>query len=462
MPRPASEGAIKPSQTALPDCNIGSRRRLCCAVVFLGVVSATPFVQAAEYDYGIGFSLAHDDNITRVPNDPRSEWTRTLMGRIGFQENSVDLQARIAVQVEHRNFVNNAYPDDTAVYANGLVLWNIVPREFTWILENVARKLRVSLTTPDTPANNAQTNSLNTGPEYTLRFNSTDSFVVGAGYGRFDIAGPGDSQRYSAYGGWLHRLSTPTTFSLNIQGRHTDFDQPSLFTTSNRVDLFARYDVSSTPTIATLDLGVTSINPNPGDGVQGPLIRFSVQRQATSDSVVRLYLSDQILDTYTDLIQSVTGPTGSTVQGSVAFTNPATPDLYHSQRADVTYEVTPGGRIWYTLQGYAGRIDYEHLIQDYNERGLKFTWTWFFAGSTRFRAYADTVRRTFTNFYEVDTERNTLLDLTYLLSNNTNVTLEYGRFSRDSTNASTSFVDNRVLVLLSYTSGTIGLVQSRQ
>jgi hypothetical protein len=435
----------------------------CSAILWLTVSGILP-VQAAQYEYGIGFSVTHTSNSFRVPSDPRADWIEVPSGRLGYLENTVDVSSLIRAQVERRNYVRDTFGDDTGVRLNGALLWRIFPRQITWAVEDVASEIRIDASTPDTPANRTQTNSLSTGPDFTFRMSQSADLVVGARYGRFDIRGPGDSQRYTAYGRWLERISGPTTLSLNYEASRTHFEPPSLFDRHHRENLFARFDTRSLDMRSyrnsmTIDLGATRVTRSGEETVSRPLARLSAVHQLNSESMIRAYLSEEMSDNYSDLIQTVNAPTGGTVQGALAGSFVASTDLYRSQRGDLTYDVNSGGRFGYTLQGYARRIAYvQSQSRDYDERGVRVTWTWLSLAGTQIGAYGDYLKRTFVTLDQKDSERSSVLRATYLLSRSVNVAVEGGRFSRDSTATQTNFVDRRVMLTLSYSSGVIRTV----
>ncbi len=135
-------------------------------------------------------------------------------------------------------------------------------------------------------------------------------------------------------------------------------------------------------------------------------------------------------------------------------------DLYHSKRGDLAY-VNNDGRFGYTLQAYGRRVDFETLDQDYREKGGRFVWSWF-SGPMRLNASADYARRTFNPADQTsplsgrtDTDRNYSAAVSYKLNGNLTVALEGGRVQRQSTAPSVSFVDDRVMLLLGYSTGAL-------
>jgi len=206
-----------------------------------GGFGAAP-VLAGEFAYGAGYSLTHESNINRVPNDAIAEWTQSLIGGFAYQERTVDLNARVSAQVEQRDYLRNTYRDDKAYFVNGVAIWAISPRQFTWSVEDLASQVRLDITTPETPNNRTNANSLSTGPDFLLRLDPANTAAIGARYRRFDIAGPGDNNGYSAYARLLHQASALTNLSLNYQAIRVNFQDPSSFNNFLREEWFLGFD----------------------------------------------------------------------------------------------------------------------------------------------------------------------------------------------------------------------------
>jgi hypothetical protein len=420
---------------------------------------------AGQVDYGAGLGLGHESNITRSPTDPRAEWTQSIFAGIGYAEHTADLRAELLAQVERRNYVRNTYQDETIPSLGALAVWTIAPQRLSWVLEDVARESLLSLSTPDTPTNRVKTNSLSTGPQLTFRANPTNTPILGARYGRYDIEGTGDNQRYSGYAGWLSRVSELDTLSLNYLATRVNFDPPSLYTNFLRQDQFLLYERVSLLNRLTVEGGTTHIRRYGGEETSGRLARVAALYALTSGSAVRLLLSDQISDSATDLIRGLAYgnatammPAIPTEAAAVAplggTTNVATTDIYRSQRGELTY-VMRGGRIESTIQGYTRRVDYVTLDQDYREAGWRLTLTWISSGTLRIYADANYVKRTFPSLDEQDTDRYSTLGVTYRLTPSLFVSAEGGRIERESNVSTQSFLDSRVLLLLGYSTGPL-------
>ncbi|MGB7541244.1 MAG: hypothetical protein WBM28_04410 [Burkholderiales bacterium] len=390
------------------------------------------------------------------------------MGGYAYEEHTVDVNARFLGQVEKRDFLNNVVQDDNGLFLNGVGVWTISPQLFAWSIEDVCRESRVDITGTDAPTNLARTNTFSTGPDFTLRLSSTNRAEVGARYGQLTIAnGDGGNDRRQAYARWLYQMSAASTVSLNYETMHVNFAQPALFDKIIRDDRYARYSYLS-PALnrLTIDVGTTSVEREGAENLSGRLGRIMAVHQFTAESGIQGSLSNQYSDTYTDLLQSVTSPTVPTE--GVPLTPPAgtgvvTEDTYYSKQAELAYFNQPAEtRAGFSLRGYRRHVDYKTLNLDHDAQGGRIDWSWVAGGGTRVYAYTDYLKRTFLQFDEQDTDRNTGLGMIFRLTFNTSMTLEAGRISRSSTVALGGFTDSRVMLLFGYSTGPLLDVRSRR
>jgi len=420
------------------------------ALVWSGVAGAPAL--AGDWAYGGGYSVAHDSNLARVPANPVAEQTQVLFGGVAYQENTPELNARLLTQVQARHFSRNTFSDDTGVFLDGAAVWTMSPKRFTWTFEELYRQARLDLTLADTPANRAETSTLSSGPDLTLRLNAANSLGLGARYGRFDIKGPGDNRRASGIARLLHNLSAVSVLSLNYEAAQLDFTPPSLFTKIRRDDLFGRYESRTSPTDSlAFEIGTTRLDPEGAETQNGRRVRLALERRLTPESGLRLSYADVVSDTFTDLLAR-----------SATFLPPTvSSDVYRNQSGDFSF-ATQGARVGYSVQGFGRRIDFENVNQDYDEQGGRLGWTWQLSGDLRFQANTEYLKRTFLNFDRTDTERNHRLGATYLLTRNLSLVAE-GEYTENTSSAPlASFVNRRVALHLAYRSGHLYEPQIRE
>jgi hypothetical protein len=304
--------------------------------------------------------------------------------------------------------------------------------------------------------------------------------VLGARYGRFDIVGPGDNVRYSAYTRWVHQLSSLTSLSLNYEPMRAYFDSAARYSHILRVDRFVRFDTHPLPNSLAIDAGTTRVTREgaqnqPLPGLAGQLLRVTAARQLTSDAALQASFTNQYSDTFTDTLRGVTSATvpGETVL--LSGTDVISGDVYHNRRGELAY--VNGQRdssMPYALRGYVRRVDFQQQTNfDNDERGGRIDWAWRYAGRTQIYAYTFYLKRTFRNVdtnrppptlvpNQQDVERNTTVGATWGIGQNVTVSFEGGRLERATTGQLGGSVDWRAMLLLGYSTGPVYTARSRR
>jgi hypothetical protein len=454
----------------------------------LGWVCAAP-IHAGQSDFGVGLGLTYDSNIGRSETNPQREWIQALIGGFAYQENTIDVTARVLAQVEKRHYYRDTNVDDTGGIFDGSMVWNIRPRQLAWTVEDVFQEILVDITAPNTPSNLTKANALNTGPDFTLLLGSTNKAVIGGRYGRIDIKNSNrDTQRYTAYVRGLHMLSPQTTVSLNYEAGRVYFEPGAqTFEKLGREDLFGRFENRSALNSTAIDLGASrvaqsgsancdlkpTVTPNPPQCNAGPnpqgvrLARVALSQVLSAQSTLRASLSDQISDTYTDLIAVLGGsalPTDGRAPAPIMTNTSASfvsGDSYRSRFGSLAY-VNNSGHFVYTLQAYERHVDFLTLDQDFNERAAGFVWSWLYSGGVSFNASAAYTKRHFDGIDREDTDRIFGAGMVFRLNRNVTITMQGSRIKQQSTEALSSYTDNRVVLLLGYSSGPTYQVQSRR
>jgi hypothetical protein len=419
-------------------------------------------VLAGELGYGAGYLLIYDSNINRVPSGALAEWTQILLGSLSYQERSVDFNAQIGAQVERRNYRRNTFSDQTVYQVNGAAVWTISPQQFTWTVEDVARQVQLNITAPDTPSNRSNANAFRTGPDFTFHLDPTNNVDIGARYNRYTIDGPGDTRGYSVSTAWVHRVSQPTTLSLNYVATRL-FPQDQARFHGPHVDLeqgFLRFQTSRPLGALSFDVGTSSATQEgvaSSASAKGRLARLVFSRPLTSTSSLRVSFDSQYFVNSTELLAGVTSPTQPTDGApSTPPTIVATQDTYYSRGGDIVYQTQSARRFAFTLGGSARRVDYSNpLSPDFEERAGRIEGTWLPSATARVGARMEYVRDTFPQLFRQDHRLSTGVSVAYSPTQNVNISVAAERIAQSSSLSQFDFVDQRAILSLTYTSGPL-------
>jgi hypothetical protein len=405
---------------------------------------------------GVGTSLSYDTNVGRVETNPRPDWIQSLVGGVLYTEKLGSFSARAIAQVEWRHFYRGTFSDDRTGFLDESAIWTIVPQRLTWVLDDTFREVLFDVTAPDTPGNRTKSNSLNTGPDLTFAVDSANAIVFSGRYGRFDVKNSnGDNHRYSGIVRGLHAFSPQTSISLNYEAAKVFFEpQAQIFPEVLLENWFARFQTLNAGNGGTLDVGTSKVTRYTAEPLDGRLLRAAATRALSRQLEVRFAYADQISDTYSDQIRGIASsqaPSDAGVVGAGA-TNFGTGDLYHTKRGELGFS-NRAESLDYTLLGYARRVDFFTFDQnDYDEKGGRIGGNWI-SGARRVQFYADYTHRFFTNLDRTDIMRNYGLGVDYKLNGNITVSLFGSVAKQDSTVPGNSFVDQRVMLAVGYSTG---------
>jgi hypothetical protein len=425
----------------------GRHSRLLLTGALLCVGAIEP-LQAGEFAYGLGYRVEHSDNIARVSTNEKSDTIHSLSTGFAYQESSIDLVAHIVAQATYNTYQKNSFGDETLFDLDSSAVWTISPRRFLWTLVDRSTQGLVDSTSADTPANRTNFNVLSTGPDFYLRISPVQTLSFGArasdvytGQANFD------NKRFRGTAGWLYQSSPITTLSLNYQAEKVKYDDPLLYDDYTNEEIFLRADFRPSRSQYLIDLGVTNINYNRGNDVSGSLTRLSWVRQSTPESTfgvsIRKEFSDAgraALDTAMPVSQGV----ASTVNG----------DVYTTKGGNVFY-THRGSQLGVQFQAEKRKLDYETTPQDRDETYGFLELKYFFVRATTVALFTEYTRTKYLNIVLRNTDQTIGIRIDHYMTRSVNLGLEGRRIDRTSTDPSASYIDNRVLFTIQYSSGPL-------
>ena len=431
------------------------------ALAVLLCIAIAPPLHASESAYGLGYLLTHSDNVARAPTNERSDNIHSLLAGFAYQENTVDLVARVLGQVELNSYQDNTFGDQTLYYLTSSAVWTLSPQRFFWTVEDTARQALIDNTAVDTPTNRVGINVFSTGPDLLIRFSPVQTLALGARLGDvYTGRANEDSQRINGTAGWLYQASSFSTYSLNYQALRVKYEDTLLNDDFTRNDMFARAQYRPSRSQYTIDLGKSDIRRDRGNDVEGTLARFIWDRQLTSESRFGISASREFSDTGTDLLaasQVLDAPTTTTEQSaqSIASTSDIlTSDVYLAKRGEIFYD-RRSSLVRLHLVANHRNLDFETTLQDRKEDYALVEFDYFYSGSTTASLFSEYTKTDYSSFVRQDTDRNSGVRLSFRLTRTISLGVEGRRIERASTDPTLEFVDNRVLISVLYSSGKL-------
>jgi hypothetical protein len=146
----------------------------------------------------------------------------------------------------------------------------------------------------------------------------------------------------------------------------------------------------------------------------------------------------------------------STTPGTAAVANP-----YYNKRGELA--LTSSGLFFqFSARGYVRSIEYQQSDQSNHEHYGQIQFAWIYSEAARINVYTDYLKRTFVDLVEEDTLRTSSVAFTSKLNRNIYIRLEGARYEESSNVPLNNFVDRRVMVILSYSTGSIYVPQPRR
>ncbi len=418
-------------------------------------------LQAGEISYDLGYAGTHSDNIAHVPTNERSDWIHSLLAGFAYQENTVDLVARVLAQIEYDTYQKNSYGNQSLYYVDSSAVWTISPQRFFWTVDDTARQALVDSTGQNTPANRTGLNVLSTGPDALLRFSPVQALALGARVGdvytgRVDA----DSKRIDGSAGWLYQTSSVTTYSLNYQVLDVKYNNSTLNNDFKRQDFFARGQYRPSRSQYVLDLGTSDIKRDQGSDSRNTLARLSWTRQLSPESTFGMSASRELSDTGSDLLAEIqpltthTAATGQTAPATFLTSDIVTSDVYLAKRGEIfyTYRGSQFGVQFLTSQR---NLDFATTPQDRKETYGRLEFDYFYSGATTASVFTEYTKTKYLDLARQDTDHDSGIRFGYRLTRTISLGLEARHTDLASTYPTVIFTDNRVLFSVLYSSGPL-------
>lgn len=257
--------------------------------------------QRPALDLGITLGTAWSDNIALSPIDERS-------GGIGFvgltlarQNETARLRSSFDVNLGYQRYLDNEFDSDVVGGATGTVVVGIVPRVFSWVLQDNFTQVRNNALAADTPDNWVTANYFTTGPELRLPLGTANSLIV---TGRYSVDSYGseaaDGRRVGGTLGLVHQFSNLSSASANLEIERRKFKNAPAgisydpeYTASSA---FLNYSLEGERTSVDADIGYTQVDLV--SRTAGSLLgRLEIARRLTQSSSLTLNLKHDYSDT---------------------------------------------------------------------------------------------------------------------------------------------------------------------
>lgn len=411
----------------------------------VGLLIHIPVTHALQVDYGFGAGAEYSDNIALVETNERDDLGLSLLAGFSLAHSAAALDANVRGGIDYTNYVDDVFSDETLGSLRADVEWRPIPNVLHWRVEDYfTQTLRDSIA-PETPANRINANAFSTGPDFFMRLGpatTIETHLRRAEYYFEDTAA--DSSRNMLSVGGVRAMRPDLDASANVVYEDAEFTQADGLD-FERFDYFLRGDSRRGRSQLLVDLGITQIDREYLEDVDGFLGRLLVTRQVGVSTVLNLEVSSQYTDSGMDLLAAGSAPfsldrSNEQVSG----------DVFNDRRIEVRYRRGTADRYW---GGYLQLRDedYEILSLDRETQGLRLDFHRNLTASLYLNGYVLLRRDEYTNVpVRTDKDAEYSLGLERQLSRAITARLDYVFNTRDSSLAGFDYDENRVLFLVYY------------
>lgn len=407
-------------------------------------IAHTPASYALRSDYAIGTEAEYSDNITLTENNEEEEVGLSLLLAYSLEHSSTAFEGDIRALLDYVNYVNNVFSNETLGSLRTDLEWRPMPGVFHWRLEDYFTQTARDTTAPETPDNRINTNAFATGPDVFFRLAPATTLEASARRAEYyfedsDI----DSSRNMATVGWVRALRPTFDLSANVAFEDTDFSE-AINSDFTRTDYFVRADTSRGRSTLTADIGITRVDRDNEENLDGFLGRLALMRQVGVNTQFHIEASSQYTDSGTDLLMA-----GASPFELDRSNEQVTGDIFFDRRIEGRYRRGSSERNW-EIHLLLRDEDYETIPRDRETYSARFLIHRAIAPATYLNGHALLRREDYVETTQLDKEAEYSLGVERRLGRHLTARLDYTFNTRNSTLAGGDYDENRVIFLIYY------------
>lgn len=416
-----------------------------CIPLLIAISCHSACAAAADVNAGFTLGVAYSDNINLAPQDGVEETIARTGIELSATNSSRKLDLDIRGSLEYFDYLNDTYDSDLVGALDALVDLSLVEDRVRWIVRDNYGRTAFDPFQPARPENWENINYLTTGPTAILYQAGRNESGVDLRYSNMNYeTRPYDNERL---GGrfWIGReVRRNHTLSINVETESTEFDNG--FTPDyDRNTAFLRYEGETSRNEFTVDVGYTEqeILSEQSDGI---MLNFGWTRRITTRSEISLNAGRQFSDQgnvfrYQQDITRDLDSVGDLTENGSPFLLQNVDIIYSLNAERTTVEIRVGAsEEEYETEAELDRADV--MAEFYLQRD--FTRSLFASMGVRYYS------RDFKNIFLEDDSFDASLGFGYRLSAAFEVSLSYSYYTRDSSDSTNEFDENRGELTLTY------------
>jgi hypothetical protein len=286
-------------------------RAECTLLALAGLLALSPAARSADWSFGADVGVAETDNVALTATDKLSQTTAIADLDFGLRQQSARLDAILKGDFGFLRYLQHAYGSELVGRFDGLAHVALISDQLIWTVQDDFGQGQVNPFGAPTPTNRENIDVLNTGPDWTLHFGSTEFATLGARYVRAQYeTSPFDSSTGLVNAAWGADLSSHSRFLLEANTERVSFDNTLLNTDFDRSSADAHYQLHGARTDIVTTLGATLLS-RAGESTVGPLLRLDLSRTISSDEKLTMSAGRQLTDASSSFSASQAGAIGA-------------------------------------------------------------------------------------------------------------------------------------------------------
>ena len=256
-----------------------------CALAVLTVRA-----QAAQVEYGLGYTGIYSDNIYRTNTDKQNEYISLFRGLFAYHKRTRRITTVLDLSATGREFANDTYGNDVLFGVDSLTHAVILPKIFRLSEHDIFTQAPIDPRFVLSPTNLQNTNAFSAGPNFSWYVTPIDAFRLRLRYQNFYYAAvPTTNYRWLAHARFVHAFSRRTDISLNYVPSRVLYRNTSIDPDYNRQDAYVGFGTRVDNSSITVDAGRTRIGVNGTRGtINGNLERITLTTDTSRRTRVTL------------------------------------------------------------------------------------------------------------------------------------------------------------------------------
>lgn len=435
-----------------------ARQRVLCAAL----AAALPVgAQAARLEYDVSLRYMHSDNIVLQAADEISEDILSPQVRFVLSHDSSALTTRLRGNVQHLDYMDDVYEDDTRGEFSGELEWTVLPDRLMFYARDSLSEQSVDSLAAFTPGNQQKINVFEGGPTLMARFGENMRGQLDLRYTNSwaEETETFNSDRYSAAARLARALGATDALVFNVEASQTEYDTIAELYNYKRYDAYVTYLSQLSKLSVDISAGYSRLKPEGVDGTSSALFRGYAGWEVAPRSQLSARASYQFGDASQDLIQRVGAPgeptdpgdPGGPIVGQPGDPNlQIIPDTFKQRRLSLGYEFT-GERLSVLAEPYFEQLRYIRDDSfDADNSGISVSARYGLTARLSLTGVAQRYKREFTNIARDDTDTILGAGLAMRFSRHWGAQFDYRHRKRDSSIGSQDYVENVVVLSVTY------------